>query len=88
MTWAYPGKQVGITVQKPGRQVNCVGGCRAWYDGEHTECPHCGHPRPGYSKGLVFGRLNEQLYEQVRRQHREVETMRRTAQVDVSPGPR
>lgn len=88
MTWAFPGKQVGITLAHPGREVNCVAGCRQWYPGEHTECPHCGHPRPGYSKGLVFGRLNEQLYEQVRHQHREAEHARRVLQRDVTPGPR
>ncbi len=76
--WAHMGKQVEITVRRPGRQVNCVGGCRAWYDGDLTECPECGHERPGYSKGLMIGRLNEQLYEQVRKQHREAENLRKT----------
>lgn len=78
MTRAFVGKTVEITVRRPGTQQNCVGGCRQWYDGDLTECPHCGRERPGYSKSLMIGRLNENLYEGVRRQHAEQDALKRT----------
>lgn len=46
-----------------GPEVRC-NNCRGWFPRALSDCPDCGHPRPGFNVAIRTGQLNRQLYEQ------------------------
>lgn len=45
--------------------------CREWFPKDASECPSCGLERPGYNRTLHTSKLNNNLFDQVRRQQQE-----------------
>ena len=58
-----------------GSQIRC-NGCREWFPKVHSECPECGHPRPGFCKALAMGKVNSHLYDMARSADREAKYAR------------